>query len=154
MTGRKPKFDPRRVITGIVALVAACSVNYVGDKLLGQRIELFYGLQTFNPIWFTQIFIVPAVAGIVGSLIFGLGGKWLAYFPPLIVRFIAYYESVYLLNVPDGASLMPMGWWGFFVILAMESAAIGGVFGEIINKRIYGRSPKARWYKGKNTNEA
>jgi hypothetical protein len=34
-----------------------------------------------------------------------------------------------------------MGWWGFFVILAVESAAIGGVMGEILIKRTYGRKP-------------
>ena len=32
----------------------------------------------------------------------------------------------------------PLGWWGFFVILAMETAMIGGVFGEIMIKRVYG----------------
>ena len=60
--------------------------------------------------------------------------------PPLIVRFIAYYETAYSLGVPPGAELMPLGWWGFFVILAIESAAIGGILGEIIFKRTYGRS--------------
>ncbi len=34
-----------------------------------------------------------------------------------------------------------MGWWGFFVILAMEVSMIGGMVGEIAIKRIYGRSP-------------
>jgi hypothetical protein len=43
------------------------------------------------------------------------------------------------IGIPDGAALMPMGWWGFFVILAVESAAIGGVMGEILIKRTYGR---------------
>ena len=34
---------------------------------------------------------------------------------------------------------MPIGWWGFFVILTIESAAIGGVIGEVMIKRTYGR---------------
>lgn len=140
----------RRAITGTIAVLAACLVNYGGDILLGQRIELFYGLQTFNFTWFLQIFILPVLVGFIVSSIFGLGGKWLCYFPPLIVRFVAYYETVYFLGVPSGASLMPMGWWGFFVILAMESAAIGGVLGEVFFKRIYGRTPKDLVYKPSN----
>ena len=35
---------------------------------------------------------------------------------------------------------MPLGWWGFFLILAIESAAVGGVIGEVMIKRTYGRS--------------
>lgn len=142
--GPRAQITLRRIITGIVALAAASMVNYIGDRLLGQRIELFYGLQTFNFVWMVQVFVLPVFVGFVVSAIFGLGGKWLCYFPPLIVRFIAYYETVYILGVPDGASLMPMGWWGFFVILAMESAAIGGVLGEVMIKRIYGRSSPDR----------
>ena len=108
--------------------------------LLGVRIELFWGLQTFNFIWFLQLFVLPIFVGISVSFFFGLGGKWLCYFPPLIVRFLAYYETVYVLGVPQGAQLMPMGWWLFFVIIAVECAAIGGVLGEIMIKRVYGRT--------------
>jgi hypothetical protein len=42
---------------------------------------------------------------------------------------------------------MPLGWWGFFVILAMEAAMIGGVMGEIMNKRVYG------WKKVRHVND-
>jgi hypothetical protein len=131
-----------RVWTGILAIMVGCLVNYVGDKLLGVRIELFWGLQTFNFLWFLQLFILPILVGMSVSFIVGLGGKWLCYFPPLIVRFIAYYETQYIIGVPEGASLMPMAWWGFFVILAIECAVIGGVAGEILIKRIYGRTSK------------
>ena len=78
------------------------------------------------------------VVGISVSYIYGLGGKWIAILPPLVVRYAAYYQTVDILGVPQGAALMPLGWWGFFVILAMEAAMIGGVFGEIMNKRVYG----------------
>lgn len=132
----------RRLITGTIALIVGCLVNYVGDKLLGVRIELFWGLQTFNFLWFLQLFILPIFVGMSVSFIFGLGGKWLCYFPPLIVRFIAYYETQNIIGIPEGASLMPMGWWAFFVIIAIECAAIGGVVGEIWIKRIYGRTSK------------
>lgn len=131
-----------RLWTGALAIMVGCLVNYVGDRLLGVRIELFWGLQTFNFLWFLQLFILPVFAGMVVSFVFGLGGKWLCYFPPLIVRFIAYYETQYIIGVPDGASLMPMAWWGFFVIIAVECAIIGGVAGEILIKRIYGRTSK------------
>jgi hypothetical protein len=55
-----------------------------------------------------------------------------------VVRWFAYYETQHIIGIPDGAALMPLGWWGFFVILAMEAAMFGGVMGEIMNKRIYG----------------
>lgn len=126
---------------GVMALVAGCLIIYAGDHLLGIRIELFHGLSTFNPFWFIDVFIVPFIAGTAVGMIFGLGGKWMCYFPPLIVRFYGYFETLKIIGVPDGTSLMPMGWWGFFVILAVESAAIGGVVGEILIKRTYGRKP-------------
>lgn len=126
---------------GVLALVIGCLLNYLGDHLLGVRIELFWGLSTFNLLWFLDVFIVPFIAGMAVGMIFGLGGKWMCYFPPLIVRFYAYFETMNIIGIPDGAALMPMGWWGFFVILAVESAAIGGVMGEILIKRTYGRKP-------------
>lgn len=132
---RKPRYS-----LGFVALAAGCLVNYIGDSIIGLRVELFYGLETFNFLWFLQIFILPVIVGLVVSLIFGRGGKWLAHFPPLIVRLIAYYETKLIIGVPDNTSLMPMGWWGFFVILAIECAMIGGIIGEIMLKRTYGRS--------------
>ena len=126
-----------------IALLVGCLVNYIGDYLIGVRIELFYGItDTFSFPWFLQIFILPVLVGYSVTYVYGLGGKWLCYFPPMIVRFIAYYETVYILGVPPNTVLMPMGWWGFFVILAVECAVIGGVLGEVLIKRIYGRTPK------------
>jgi hypothetical protein len=119
-------------------MLAGCAVNYVGDWLIGIRIELFWGLDTFNFLWFLQLFILPVVVGMSVSFVYGLGGKWISILPPLIVRYAAYYETLHIIGVPSGAQLMPLGWWGFFVILAMETSMIGGVVGEIANKRIYG----------------
>ncbi len=121
-----------------LAILVGCLVNLLGDWALGVRIELFWGLDTFNFFWFLQLFILPVLVGISVSYVYGLGGKWIAIFPPLIVRFAAYYQTVEYLGVPQGAVLIPLGWWGFFVILAMETSMIGGVFGEIMNKRVYG----------------
>lgn len=130
----------QRFYAGMLALTAGCLVNYVGDKIIGVRLELFWGLQTFNFLWFLQLFILPIFVGMTVSMIFGLGGKWLCYFPSAIIRCFSYVEMKYLLDVPQGADLMPFGWYIFFIILAVESAAIGGVVGEIMVKRIYGRT--------------
>ena len=132
-----------RFISGTLAIMVGCLVNYVGDRLLGVRLEwvpLNDPLAIFNALWAIQIFIIPLFVGLATTAVFGLGGKWLCYFPPMIVRTLAYVESDYLLELPAGMSLMPFGWWLFFVILAVECAAIGGVFGEAMIKRIYGRT--------------
>jgi len=130
-------------LRGTVALAAGCAVNYLGDRLLGVRMELWWGLaETFTIPWVLDVFLVPFLAGTVVGLIYGLGGKWLCYFPPLIVRAWSYITLMDISVIPQGASLLPMGWWGFFVILTMEAAAFGGVAGEILIKRTYGRLPR------------
>ncbi|OIR19345.1 hypothetical protein GALL_02250 [mine drainage metagenome] len=132
-----------RFLTGLVALLAGVALNHLGDKLLGVKLELFSGLSTFSFAWMVDIFIVPFIVGLVVSWIFGMGGKWLCYFPPLIVRSISYAEILYVTGTPHGSTLNPMGWWGFYVILAMEAAGIGGIVGEVVIKNVYGRSGKA-----------
>ncbi|HEC18227.1 MAG TPA: hypothetical protein ENI97_02675 [Gammaproteobacteria bacterium] len=129
-----------RPLPFVLAIIVGCLVNYLGDWLLGIRIELFWGLETFNFRWFLAIFVLPILVGFSVSYIYGLGGKWIAFFPPLIVQYFSYYQTQNIIGVPAGADLMPMGWWGFFVILAMEVSMIGGILGEIAIKRIYGRS--------------
>jgi len=132
-----------RLISGTLAIMVGCLINYVGDRLLGVRLELVPlndPLAIFSGLWAIQIFVLPVFVGLATTAVFGLGGKWLCYFPPMIVRSIAYMESYYLSSLPEGMTLMPFGWWIFFVILAVESAAIGGVFGETMIKRIYGRT--------------
>ncbi|RMD79118.1 MAG: hypothetical protein D6809_04375 [Gammaproteobacteria bacterium] len=135
-------------LRGTLAIAAGCAVNYLGDRLLGVRMELWWGLiHTFTIPWVLDVFLVPFLAGTVVGLIYGLGGKWLCYFPPLIVRFWSYIGLMDISRIPEGASLLPMGWWGFFVILAVESAAFGGVAGEILVKRTYGRMPRHLYHK-------
>ncbi len=71
---------------------------------------------------------------------FGRGAKWLAYFPAAIVRVIGYTELSYgLVPIPPENRLIPMGWWGFFLILAVESCVFGGIGGEVFIRRIYHR---------------
>lgn len=137
----------KRNITGFIALLAGCIVNYLGDRLLGVEIELWRGLDTFTPLWMVNVFVVPLIAGVVVAMIFGLGGKWLCYFPPLIVRSIGYINYLYFTEPPFGTDLLYFPFWILFVILAVEAAAFGGVFGEIIIKRTYGRLPREMVYR-------
>lgn len=130
----------QKYVTGLVALLAGMALNYFGDRLLGVKIELFSGLATFSFAWILDVFLVPFLVGLLVAWIFGKGAKWLCYFPPLIVRCISYAEIVYVTGTPHGSNLNPMGWWGFYVILAMEAAGIGGIIGEVLIKNVYGRS--------------
>ena len=140
--------DSTRFLKGVVALLMGCALNYFGDQVLGAQIELYRGIKGFGPLWAADVFILPFFVGLLVSAIFGMGGKWLSYLPPLIVRSISYYEFMYhTSSIPAGASLAPMGWWGFFVILAIEASAFGGIMGEIMMKGTYGRSPRHSIYK-------
>ncbi len=125
---------------GVATIAVSCGalVIYVGDTLLGVKLELFYGIATFHPLWIVDLFFVPFLGGIVVSLIYGLGGKILAHFSPLIVRVISYYQ-LHLEGPPPGSDLLPLGYWLLVVIVAAEFAAIGGVVGEVVVKRTYGR---------------
>jgi hypothetical protein len=136
---RPPPPDRKRLAKGAAALLLGSALNHFGDRLLGVKIELFRGLTGFDGPWILDVFLVPFLVGIVVAAIFGLGGKWLCYFPPLIVRILSYVEILYVTGVPAGTSLIPLGWWGFFVILVIEAAAVGGVVGEIAVKSTYGR---------------
>jgi hypothetical protein len=133
----------QRYLKGIVAMLIGMSLNHFGDRLLGVKIELFSGLSTFSFAWILDVFFVPFLVGLVVAWIFGWGAKWLSYFPPLIVRCLSYAEILYVSGTPHGSTLNPLGWWGFYVILAMESAGIGGIIGELMLKNVYGRSKKA-----------
>lgn len=138
----------RRNISGTIAVVAGCLVVFVGDWLVGVDIELWWGLSTFSGMWMVAVFVIPLISGLVCAMIFGLGGKWLCYFPPLIARAINYVAYVYGFKVaPEGAEVLWFPYWIMFVILVVEAAAFGGVFGEIIIKRTYGRLPPEEVYR-------
>lgn len=143
------KETTRRYITGGVAVVAGCLVNYLGDRFLGVDVELWWGLGTFDIYWMLDMFLVPLIAGIVVAVIFGLGGKWLCYFPPLIVRIINYIHLYSADTLPQGAQMLTFPLWILIVILVIEAAAFGGVIGEILVKRTYGRIPRHLLYKEK-----
>ena len=131
------------ILRGSLAFLVGASVIHFGLRLLGVRVELFTGIHYFDLAWGLGIFLLPAISGFIVSSIYGLGGKILAYFPPLPALWLDYYASLHSAHLPAGSELMPLGWWGFFVILSIESSAIGGVVGEVANKRIYGWSRDA-----------
>lgn len=128
----------------LVAVMAGAGIIHFGDRLLDVRLELFWGVSTFTPAWVLDLFFVPFVAGMAVSFIYGLGGKIIAHFCPLIVRIPDYYElsSMPASALPENALLLPMGYWILIVIMSVEFAAFGGVVGEILIKKVYGRSPR------------
>ena len=130
----------RQFLKAVGVVMIGASLNYLGDRLLGVKIELFSGLSTFSFAWILDLFFLPFAVGYVVSWIYGMGGKWLSYLPPFIVRSASYAQILYVTGTPHGSSLIPMGWWGFFVILAVESSSIGGIIGEVMIKKTYGRS--------------
>ena len=131
-----------RILTGVVAVLAGMAVNYLGDRMLGVSVELWWGIGTFSPEWILDVFLVPFIAGIVVAVLFGLGGKWLCYLPPAIVRIISYINFAGPEPIPQGAYLLSIQFWVLIVILVVEAAAFGGAAGEIIVKRTYGRHPE------------
>jgi hypothetical protein len=88
------------------------------------------------------MFLVPFIAGYIVSSIYGFGGKWLSLAPSVLVRCISYFEAAQFTFIPKGSHLLPLGWWALFVFLVSQSALLGGIIGEIMNKKAYGRSPK------------
>jgi hypothetical protein len=148
------KYRLMAFIMALVAIFAGVLVNYFGDRLMnylapppGLRLELFWGVATFNPVWILDLFLVPFIAGIVVSLVYGLGGKVLCYFVPIIVRIVSYIEMMNYKGLPDGVTLLPFWYWILVLIVAIEAAAFGGAFGEIIVKKTYGRRPRHMVYK-------
>lgn len=125
-----------------IAVLVGAAIVYLGDKLLGVTLELFYGVATFTPYWVADLFLVPFIAGIVVSMIYGLGGKMLAHLCPVIVRVISYYELHNFTTLPDGGVVLPMPYWLLVVVVSAEFAAFGGVVGEILIKKTYGRTAK------------
>lgn len=133
----------------LVAIGVGAAIVYFGDRLLGVELELFRGVSTFTPLWVLDLFFVPFVAGIVVAGIYGLGGKIVAHFAPLVVRIPSYYQldSLPVTALPDHAVLLPISYWLLVVVVSVEFAAFGGVVGEILVKKVYGRSPRALLHK-------
>ena len=124
----------------VVAVTAGAVIIHFGDKFLGVTLEYYRGVDTFTPLWVVDLFGVPFIAGIAVSLIYGLGGKILAHLSPLVVRITSFYELHHGLTPPEHVTVLPLSFWVMIVVVSAEFAAIGGVVGEIIVKRTYGRT--------------
>lgn len=132
---------------GVVAIAAGAAVIFLGDLVTGVELEMFKGvLGTFTPLWIVDLIVVPFIAGIVVSVVYGLGGKILAYFSPLLVRIPEYLTAQDVVTAQDIA-VLPVGYWILIVIVAVEACAGGGIVGEIVIKRTYGRRKKELLHK-------
>lgn len=141
---------------GTGSILVGAVVIFIGDNILGIRLELFKNVAaTFgDPRWFIDLTLIPIIAGFIVSAIYGLGGKILCMIAALLARIFSYWELSTLTGVPDGYSLLPLGFWGFPVIVTMELAMAGGFLGEILIKKIYGRRPDHVKYKKQDVKES
>ncbi len=118
-----------------VAILAGMAVNFLGDWLLGAKIEVFSGIATFTFPWMLDVFIVPFIAGLVVSKIVRTrAGKYWACLPPLFVRCLTYLY-MYLFVFHDGKDFffhLNLYYWGPCVILVVEAANFGGIFGDVL----------------------
>lgn len=115
--------------------MAGMALNFLGDWLLGARIEVFSGIATFTFPWMLDVFLVPFLVGLAVAKIYGSrGGKWLACLPPFFVRCIT-YGYMYLFVFNDGKEFfyhLNLYYWGPCVILVVEAANFGGILGEVL----------------------
>ncbi len=132
-----------RWFLGSAALVAGMALNFLGDWLTGGQIETFRGIETFNIGWAADVFLVPFMVGLLVAKIFGKHAKWLACLPPLFVRSLSYvylYFEHYASNPNVDFYLnLHLHYWGLCVILAVESANLGAILGEVL-VGVYGRT--------------
>ena len=127
-----------RWISGTVAVLAGMALNFFGDWLTGGHIENFQGIATFTPAWAADVFLVPFMVGLLVAKIFGKHAKWLACLPPLIVRSLT-YVYLYLDNYYGNPNAdfylnLHLHYWGLCVILAVESANLAAIIGEVMVK--------------------
>ncbi len=131
------------VLVATIAITVGVVINIIGDRWTGVHLHLFSGIDYFTYDWAVTLFLVPFVAGLPVALIYGFGGKLLAFFVPFIVQgykyLDAYYGGVAML---EDARLLPLVYWLLVVLIAMEFAGAGGLVGEIVVKKTYGRTPR------------
>ncbi len=134
-----------RWVSGTVAVLAGMALNFAGDWLLGAKVEVFKGIDTFTFPWALDVFFVPFLVGLLVAKIFGKHAKWLAVLPPLFVRFLSYLYLYFSDTSHDFFFNFHLHYWGLCVILAVESANIGAMLGEVL-VGVYGRKgvPKAK----------
>ena len=125
---------------GLIATAVAVAIILAGDALLGVQLEVFRGMQTFSILWILDLIVVPMIAGFAVAVIYGLGAKIVAHFPALIAKSYVYFNLSQDM-ITDG-QLIPVGFWVLICIVVVEACAAGGLIGEYVIKRTYGRRPK------------
>lgn len=124
------------IIKGTLAVLAGMAVIFLGDALLGVRLEVFSGIATFTPIWVLDVFLVPFISGMaVSRIVRSRNGKWLACLPPFFVRCLT-YSYLYLYVYHDGKDFfyhLNLYYWGPMVILVVEFANLGGILGDVLS---------------------
>lgn len=131
-------------IVALVAIMAGAAVIHFINGFLGVRIEHWYGVATFNVEYILALIFVPFIAGMLVTAVYGLGGKILAHFSPLIILGMNYIQSYNAPFLPNGADLFPPEYMVLPIILAMEFCALGGFAAESMIKKIYGRNPQPK----------
>jgi hypothetical protein len=117
----------------VLAVGAGMATNFLGDWILGVRLEIFQGMATFTPRWMLDVFLVNFIVGLVVARLYGRHAKWLAIVPPFLVRCISYAYLYFVENpVGDFFYQLHLHYWGPTVILAVECANIGGILGEVL----------------------
>ncbi len=118
-----------------IAVAAGMAVIFLGDWLLGVRIEVFSGIASFTFSWMLDVFFVPFASGLVVSrIVRSRMGKWVSFFPPLLVR-CASYLYLYLHVLDDGKGFfyhLNVYYWARCVILSMEAANVAGILGDVL----------------------
>ncbi len=132
-----------RMVKGAVAALAGMALNFAGDWLLGAKIEVFRGIETFTFPWMLDVFLVPFLVGLLVAKIFGRHAKWLAIVPPMLVRFLSYLYLYFSDPSKDFFYNFHLHYWGLCVILVVESANIGAIIGEVL-VGVYGRGKMRR----------
>ncbi|MEQ6340683.1 MAG: hypothetical protein M3A44_03295 [Gammaproteobacteria bacterium] len=136
------------VLVAAAAVTVGVLINVIGDSWTGVQLHLFFGIDYFTYDWAITLFFIPFVAGLPVALIYGFGGKLLAFFVPFIVQGYKYLDAFYGGAVmPEGARLLPVVYWALVVLIAMEFAGLGGLVGEVIIKKTYGRTPRHLRYR-------
>ena len=128
---------------GIAAVLAGMALNFAGDWVLGARIEVFRGIETFTFAWMLDVFFVPFLVGLLVARIFGKHAKWLAVVPPTLVRFLSYLYLYFSDTSHDFFYNFHLHYWGLCVILAVESANLGAILGEVM-VGVYGKGGMRR----------
>ncbi len=132
------RFLTNRWIAGTVAVLAGMALNFFGDWLTGGHIETFRGIETFTIGWAADVFLVPFMVGLLVARIFGRHAKWLACLPPLFVRSLT-YVYLYFVHYSSNPNAdfylnLHLHYWGLCVILAVESANLAAILGEVLVK--------------------